>query len=50
MGFISLEGGQEVRVEGGNMVSMSNGVSTETGATGGLLLSSITRKMFGGGS
>jgi uncharacterized protein (AIM24 family) len=49
MSFINLGGGEEVRVEGGSMVSMSNGVSIETDATGGLL-SSISRKMFGGES
>lgn len=49
MGFISLEGREEVRVEGGSMVSMSDGVNIETEATGGLL-SSISRKMFGGES
>ena len=49
LGFITLEGGEEVRVEGGSMVSMSNGVSIETEATGGFL-SSISRKMFGGES
>ena len=49
LGFISLDGGEEIRVEGGSMVSMSNGVSIETEATGGFL-SSISRKMFGGES
>ncbi len=49
LGFLSLDGGEEVRVEGGSMVSMSDGVIIETEATGGLL-SSISRKMFGGES
>jgi uncharacterized protein (TIGR00266 family) len=49
LGFISLSGGEEVRVEGGSMVSMSDGVEIETEATGGLL-SSFTRKVFGGES
>jgi uncharacterized protein (TIGR00266 family) len=49
LGFISLEGGEEVQVEGGSMVSMSSGVTIETSATGGLL-SSLSRKMFGGES
>jgi uncharacterized protein (TIGR00266 family) len=49
LGFISLEGGEKVRVEGGSMVSMSDGVTVETSATGGLL-SSLSRKMFGGES
>lgn len=49
LGFISLDGREEVRVEGGSMVSMSDGVSIETEATGGFL-SSISRKMFGGES
>jgi uncharacterized protein (TIGR00266 family) len=49
LGFLNLDGGEEVRVEGGSMVSMSHGVIIETEATGGLL-SSISRKMFGGES
>ncbi len=49
LGFISLDGGEEIRVEGGSMVSMSNGVSIETEATGGLF-SSLSRKMLGGES
>lgn len=49
LGFISLDGREEVRVEGGSMVSMTEGVSIETEATGGFL-SSISRKMFGGES
>jgi uncharacterized protein (TIGR00266 family) len=49
LGFITLSGGEEVRVEGGSMVSMSDGVQIETEATGGLL-SSFSRKLFGGES
>ena len=44
---IALEGGEEVRVEGGSMVSMSDGVRLETGATGGLWRS-LGRSLFGG--
>ena len=49
LGFITLNGGEEVRVEGGSMVSMSDGIQIETEATGGLL-SSFSRKVFGGES
>jgi uncharacterized protein (TIGR00266 family) len=44
---IALEGREEVRVEGGSMVSMSDGVELETGATGGLWRS-LGRSLFGG--
>jgi len=44
---IALEGGEEVRIEGGSMVSMSDGISLETGATGGLW-KSLGRSLFGG--
>jgi uncharacterized protein (TIGR00266 family) len=44
---IALEGGEEVRVEGGSMVSMSDGVDLETGATGGLWRA-LGRSLFGG--
>lgn len=44
---ISLEGGEEVRVEGGSMVSMSHGINLETDATGGLWRS-LGRSLFGG--
>ena len=44
---ISLEGGEAVRVEGGSMVSMTDGVALETGATGGLW-KSLSRSLFGG--
>jgi uncharacterized protein (TIGR00266 family) len=44
---IALEGGEEVRVEGGSMVSMSYGIQLETGATGGLWRS-LGRSLFGG--
>lgn len=47
LGKITLEGGEEVRVEGGSMVSMSHGIDLETGATGGLWRS-LSRSMFGG--
>ena len=44
---IALEGKEEVRVEGGSMVSMSDGIKLETGATGGLWRS-LGRSLFGG--
>jgi uncharacterized protein (TIGR00266 family) len=47
LGKITLEGGEEVCVEGGSMVSMSQGVTLETGATGGLWRS-LGRSLFGG--
>ena len=47
MGKITLEGGEEVLVEGGSMVSMSDGIKLETGATGGLWRS-LGRSLFGG--
>lgn len=47
LGKITLEGGEEVCVEGGSMVSMSQGVRLETGATGGLW-ASLGRSLFGG--
>jgi uncharacterized protein (TIGR00266 family) len=47
LGKITLESGEEVRVEGGSMVSMSKGVTLETGATGGLWRS-LGRSLFGG--
>ena len=47
LGKISLAGDEKVRVEGGSMVAMSDGISMQTGATGGLW-KSLTRSMFGG--
>jgi uncharacterized protein (TIGR00266 family) len=47
LGKITLEGGEEVLVEGGSMVSMSDGIDLETGATGGLWRS-LSRSLFGG--
>jgi uncharacterized protein (TIGR00266 family) len=47
LGKITLEGGEEVRVEGGSMVSMSDSIDLETGATGGLWRS-LGRSLFGG--
>jgi uncharacterized protein (TIGR00266 family) len=47
MGKIDLEGGEEVRVEGGSMVAMSDGMRLQTGATGGFWRS-LSRSMFGG--
>jgi uncharacterized protein (TIGR00266 family) len=49
LGMLKLEGGEEVRVEGGSMVSMSAGVVLETEATGGLL-QSLSRSLLGGES
>ena len=49
LGLLTLEGGEEVRVEGGSMVSMSHGVVLETEATGGLF-QSLGRSLFGGES
>lgn len=47
MGKITLEGGEDILVEGGSMVSMSDGIKLETGATGGLWRS-LGRSLFGG--
>ena len=49
LGVLKLDGGEEVRVEGGSMVSMSDGVVLETEATGGLL-QSLGRSLLGGES
>ena len=49
LGMLKLAGGEEVRVEGGAMVSMSAGVTIETKATGGIL-KSLARSFLGGGS
>ena len=46
---VNLEPHEQVRVEGGAMVSMDPHISVETGATGGFLRS-LTRKAFGGES
>jgi uncharacterized protein (TIGR00266 family) len=43
LGVIKLAGGEQVRVEGGSMVSMSAGIQVETKATGGFL-KSLARK------
>lgn len=49
LGVITLRGNEEIRVEGGSMVSMSGGVTLETEATGGFL-KSLGRSLFGGES
>ena len=49
LGVIKLGGGEEIRVEGGAMVSMSSGITLETGATGGIL-KSLGRALLGGES
>ena len=49
LGVIKLAGGEEVRVEGGAMVSMSPGLTLETAATGGLF-KSLGRALLGGES
>ena len=47
LGVIQLVGNEQVRVEAGSMVSMSQGVTLKTKATGGLIKahSIITTKM-----
>ena len=49
LGVIQLQGEEEVRVEGGAMVSMSAGMTLETGATGGFF-KSLGRALLGGES
>jgi len=49
LGVIALEGGEEVQVEGGSMVSMSAGMTLKTEATGGLF-KSLGRALLGGES
>jgi uncharacterized protein (TIGR00266 family) len=49
LGVIKLSAGEELRVEGGAMVSMTPGMSVETGATGGIL-KSLSRALLGGES
>lgn len=49
LGILKLSGGEQVRVEGGAMVSMSAGVTLETKATGGIL-KSLARSVLGGES
>jgi uncharacterized protein (TIGR00266 family) len=49
LGIIHLDGGEEVRVEAASMVSMSQGVTLETQATGGLF-KSLSRAVLGGES
>jgi uncharacterized protein (TIGR00266 family) len=49
LGVIRLAGGEQVRVEGGSMVSMTAGISLETAATGGFL-KSLGRSLLGGES
>jgi uncharacterized protein (TIGR00266 family) len=49
LGVIKLEGGEEVRVEAASMVSMSSGISLETG-TGDGLFSALGRSLLGGES
>jgi len=49
LGVVKLSGGEQVRVEAGAMVSMSQGVTLKTRATGGIL-KSLARSMFGGES
>jgi uncharacterized protein (TIGR00266 family) len=45
LGVIRLAGGEQVRVEGGAMVSMNTDVGIQTSATGGLM-KSLARKML----
>jgi uncharacterized protein (TIGR00266 family) len=49
LGVIKLAPDEEVRVEGGSMVSMSQGMSIQTKAAGGLL-KSLARSVLGGES
>lgn len=49
LAVIKLAGLEEIRIEAGAMVSMSDGVSIETKATGGFF-KSLTRSMLGGES
>ncbi len=49
LGVIKLAGGEQVLVEGGSMVAMSQGVTLETKATGGFL-KSLSRSLLGGES
>ena len=49
MGTLQLGGGEQIRVEAGSLLGMSQGVSIETQATGGLL-KSLGRSIFGGES
>jgi uncharacterized protein (TIGR00266 family) len=49
LGVIKLADGEQVRVEGGAMVSMSPNVTLETAATGGIL-KSLGRALLGGES
>lgn len=49
LGVITMQGGEEIRVESGAMVSMSDGVTIQTKAAGGVL-KSLARSMLGGES
>lgn len=49
LGVLTLAGGEEVRVEGGAMVSMSAGTTLETKAAGGIL-KSLARSVLAGES
>lgn len=49
LGMVKLTPSEEVRVEGGSMVSMTQGVTLETKATGGIF-KSLGRALLGGES
>ena len=49
MGTLQIAGGEQVRVEAGSLLGMSQGVTVETQATGGLF-KSLGRSLFGGES
>ena len=49
MATLRLAGGEQVRVEAGSMLGMSQGIAIETGMTGGLFRS-LTRSLLGGES
>ena len=49
LGVVKLDPGEQIRVEGGAMVSMSHGITLETKAAGGFL-KSLARSVLGGES
>ena len=49
LGIIRLDGNEQVRVEAASMVTMSQGITLETAATGGIF-KSISRAVLGGES
>ncbi len=49
VGKLKLAGGERIRVEGGSMVGMTNGIAIQTEATGGIMRS-LARSILGGES